>query len=195
MESKDDADKEHAEELLQPRAQVSELEKRAKKQQIGEELPGERHEKLCTVADWTYDWEYSVDPDGHIVYISPSCERVTGYGPKEFMDDPDLLNRIVHPEDRKSHDEHTQSIEIATEDTQEAHEEFRIIARDGSEHWIDHVCRPGFTEAGRYLGIRVSNRDITGRRKAEEALKESEQRYRTSWRTVLMGFSCKKEPT
>ena len=34
-----------------------------------------------TVADFTYDWEYWVNLDGSLQYVSPSCERVTGYTP------------------------------------------------------------------------------------------------------------------
>ncbi len=32
-----------------------------------------------TVANFTYDWEYWIDHDGCIIYMSPSCERITGY--------------------------------------------------------------------------------------------------------------------
>ena len=34
-----------------------------------------------TVADYTYDWEYWSAPDGKLLYMSPSCERITGYSP------------------------------------------------------------------------------------------------------------------
>jgi hypothetical protein len=34
-----------------------------------------------TVADYTYDWEYWSAPDGKLNYVSPSCERITGYAP------------------------------------------------------------------------------------------------------------------
>ena len=52
------------------------------------------------VADFTYDWEYWVDAEGNFLYVSPSCERITGYAAQEFLDDPDLINRIIHPYDR-----------------------------------------------------------------------------------------------
>ncbi len=38
----------------------------------------EREEKLRTLADFTYDWEYWMAPDNSIIYISPSCERISG---------------------------------------------------------------------------------------------------------------------
>ena len=36
-------------------------------------------ERFRIMADFTYDWEYWVGPDGQFIYVSPSCERITGY--------------------------------------------------------------------------------------------------------------------
>lgn len=155
----------------------------------------QRVEKLQTelqhfqiVADWTYDWEYLVDPNGRIVYMSPSCERITGYRPKEFMDDPELINRIILPEDRQAHEDKIRQMRSLTEAPQETYEEFRILARDGSEHWIDHICRSVFAENGRYLGSRVSNREITDRKQAENALRDSEEKFRSIFEHSLDGI-------
>ncbi|GAI26662.1 unnamed protein product, partial [marine sediment metagenome] len=59
----------------------------------------ESEERYRTVADFTYDWEYWIGPDGDFRYISPSCERITGYRVDEFLRDPKLLDRIIHPDD------------------------------------------------------------------------------------------------
>ena len=50
--------------------------------------------------------------------------------------------------------------------------EFRIITRGGEERWLEHVCQPVYGSNGNYLGRRGSNRDITERKRAEEALEE-----------------------
>ncbi len=41
-------------------------------------------EKYRMVADYNYDWEYWLAPDGNFIYVSPSCERITGYRAEEL---------------------------------------------------------------------------------------------------------------
>ncbi|MCP4630377.1 MAG: PAS domain S-box protein, partial [bacterium] len=57
--------------------------------------------------------------------------------------------------------------------------DFRIVTRSGEERWIGHVCQPVHSDDGRYLGQRGSNRDITERKQTEEALRESEEKFRS----------------
>lgn len=56
-------------------------------------------QRYRTVAEFTYDWEYWLGPDGALVYCSPSCERVCGYTTAELTADPKLLECMLHPED------------------------------------------------------------------------------------------------
>jgi PAS domain S-box-containing protein len=123
-------------------------------------------EKFHTVADHTYDWEYWEGPQGEIRYMSPSCQRVTGYAQGEFVADPTLLQRIVHPDDRALLVAHRHDIEHQ----EEAALDFRILRWDGETRWVAHVCQAVFGHDGQYMGRRVSNRDITERKQAEAAL-------------------------
>jgi PAS domain S-box-containing protein len=121
-------------------------------------------ERFHTATDFTYDWEYWTGPDGNYVYISPSCERISGYSAEDFIMRPDLLTDIVHPEDRKLLSEHL------CESAGGIHSlDFRIVSKYGEERWIAHVCQPVYSKDGGYLGRRISNRDITERKRAEEA--------------------------
>lgn len=131
--------------------------------------------KYRIVSDNTYDWEWWFSPEGDFVYVSPSCERVTGHQPHEFLSDVQLLHRIIHPEDRPTFEDHHRDVESRFVSGEV---EFRIIRRDGSVRWLAHACQPVFDSAGQYLGRRGSNRDITERKQAEEALKESERQLR-----------------
>lgn len=122
-------------------------------------------QRFRTVADFAYDWEYWEDPAGAFLYVSPSCQRITGYSAQEFQADPKLLERIIHPDDRDSYAGH----EVREGDTLSPIE-FRIITRGGQERWLEHVCQPVYDAAGAYLGRRGSNRDVTERKRVEEEL-------------------------
>lgn len=122
------------------------------------------------VADFTYDWEYWAGFNGELKYVSPSCERISGYSPQEFMDRPSLFREIIVPEDRGLWDQHYQDSrkELLNRELQ-----FRIQRRDGKARWIEHACRPVYDDQGNALGFRASNRDITIRKQAEIDLKQS----------------------
>jgi PAS domain S-box-containing protein len=116
------------------------------------------------VADFTYDWEYWKNLDGTLRYVSPSCERITGYRPEDFIRRPDLFREIIVPEDRDLWDAH----DCNALESPEAREcQFRVQRADGTVRWIEHACQPVTDDAGDFIGIRASNRDITERRQAE----------------------------
>ncbi len=130
----------------------------------------ESEKRFRTVADFTYDWEYWLFPDGSLTYVSPSCERITGYAAEEFKQDPKLLLRIIHPEDRKKIERHLESChEDCAEERYEM--DYRIITRNGQERWLSHACLAVHDKTGSYLGRRASQRDITERKIRETELR------------------------
>jgi PAS domain S-box-containing protein len=135
-----------------------------------EEALRESELKYRIVADNTYDWEHWGDPAGKYLYVSPSCKRITGYGPEEFMAKSDLMESLVVPEDRYLFEVHTRN-EVKKRLVDEV--EFRIKRSDGELCWIHHICQPVFDHKGNYLGFRGSNRDITKRKRMEEELRKS----------------------
>ncbi len=119
-----------------------------------------------TVADFTYDWELWESPDGTLRYVSPSCERVTGYSAEQFKRDPALIARIIVSEDKEVWEEHRRVIEETRSSNGTI--QFRVRRRDGETIWLEHACRPVLDAEDRFLGWRVSNRDITERKEAQE---------------------------
>ena len=135
----------------------------------------ESEEKFKLFADFTYDWEYWVSPENNIIYITPSCQQITGYSTQEFMNDPLLLEKIVHPKSKSLFQKH---IYDERNTGKSFNISFKIITKFGEVRWINHLCQPVFNKDGKYCGRRVSNRDFTERKLAEDLLAESESRYR-----------------
>ncbi len=124
--------------------------------------------KYRTVADNTYDWEFWIDPQSRFIYCSPSCERITGHKPQEFLSDPALRPSLIHPDDRAKVEKHIREIEH--KEVEGVEEEWRYVRPDGTFCWVAHVCLPVYDDAGQFIGTRCSNRDITDRKKKEEEL-------------------------
>jgi PAS domain S-box-containing protein len=143
------------------------LEKEILAREKAEAVLSESANKLRIVADFTYDWEYWRSPDDRFLYVSPSCERITGYRREEFIQDPTLYSRIIHPGDRERVASHLGKDRFCRELCEL---EFRIVRRDGQERWIGHACQPVLDAHGQSLGRRASDRDITERKRAEEVL-------------------------
>jgi PAS domain S-box-containing protein len=125
-------------------------------------------ETFRTVADFTYDWEYWVSPEGGFIYMSPSCQRISGYRAEEFLEDPDLMLRIVHHDDRDAVLKHLGKKNKTRSGNESL--DYRIITREGEERWINHYSVPIFRKDGAYLGLRASCRDITERKQTEKEL-------------------------
>ena len=129
-----------------------------------------------SLADYTMDWEYWVDPDGKFVYNSSSCDRITGYRSEEFKADPDLLTRIIAPQSRDTWNFHLNHQEP---ESVPLSKDIQIIHKNGSLKWISHACQPIYDDRNIFRGRRVSNRDITEKKQNEEFLQESEESFRS----------------
>lgn len=148
---------------------VAQLEASELRLKLIEENLRKSEERFRTLADYTYDWETWKGPDGRYIYVSPSCERITGYRREGFMADPDLLLKIVHPEDREKVRDHLQR---SFRGDEIGHLDFRILSKANEERWISHYCQDVYDKDGSWLGRRASNRDISQRKRAEEELRK-----------------------
>ncbi|MFQ3573483.1 MAG: PAS domain-containing protein [Thermodesulfovibrionales bacterium] len=108
-------------------------------------------------ADFTYDWEMWVTPNDEIIFCSFACEDITGYPPQNFIDDPEFIFSIVHPDDLEGFRKHWGG-DISKGNKPHR---FRIIARETTIKWIEQRSNFVYSPDGYYLGRRLSNRDIT----------------------------------
>ncbi|MEI7504827.1 MAG: PAS domain S-box protein, partial [Paludibacter sp.] len=96
-------------------------------------------EKFRTVADFTYGWEYWISLKSEILYMSPSVERITGYSATEFINDPELLNEIIHPADKTHWENHINTRKNNINRKKHKEINFRILTKSGEVKWIGHV--------------------------------------------------------
>lgn len=108
------------------------------------------------ILDATRDWEFLLGSDGKFLYVSPSCERITGYTPDDFLKDANLLTRIIHPDDRdKIHNL------LSVRDREEKQATIRLNHKTGGQRWIAILCTGAKDQKGSFHGIRGSIRDMT----------------------------------
>ncbi|MCO6050378.1 PAS domain S-box protein [Mesorhizobium sp. RP14(2022)] len=126
-------------------------------------------------------WE--TDADGVVVSDSPSWRAYTGQTLEEWLR-YGWLNAI-HPDDR----DHTEQQwrEAITERTP-VDAEFRLRAPDGGWRWTNVRAAPVLDTKGRIEKWAGMNIDIDARKRAEAALRESEDKYRTLFESIDEGF-------
>lgn len=153
------------------------ISKNASEQIIANETIKNAKLKFHTIVDFTYDWEYWIKNDNLLEYVSPSCERITGYSADEFLGNNKLLDEIIIDEDKLIWEKHNAETGIETLKLREI--QFRIKRKDDQIVWIEHACQPVIDKNGIPHGFRASNRDITERKQTEEARKRETQLVQT----------------
>ena len=116
---------------------------------------------------------------------SPELERLYGLAPGTFDGTLEAWAALVHPEDWP------RALAIAQKalESGELSDEWRILHADGSVRWLRARGTVVYDEQRRPLRMHGINVDITEQKRAEEALREGEQRLRTLFRQAP-GFMC-----
>ena len=124
--------------------------------------------KFRLLSNHTYNWEFWVGTDGKFIYVSPSCEKVSGYSPEEFDKNPNLMLQLIHPDYLELCRDHF--ISGFKDTSHEVSLEFLIVDRWGEKKWISHNCNAVFNEEGQFLGRRGNNQDITQKKQSDNEL-------------------------
>ncbi len=132
-------------------------------------------QRFRAIADYTYNWELWISPTGGVLWTNPAVEKITGYSVEECMGMTDYPGALVVEEDR--------AMAVAAREKglkeESGRMECRVRRKDGKVIWVASSWQPIYDDKGVWQGQRVSVRDITDRKYAEERLAESRERFRS----------------
>ncbi|TKJ32573.1 MAG: hypothetical protein CEE38_23005 [Planctomycetes bacterium B3_Pla] len=140
---------------------------------LAEQALQESEDKFRRITERGFDVVLTADLNGTLTYVSPSTTRVFGYTPDEMVGKSAMQFTV----DSSLPEVIRQFKEVAEGRSFEGRE-VEIRRKDGNIAVVELNCEP-ISKDGRLIGAMASARDITVRRRAENALRESEEKYRT----------------
>ena len=126
-----------------------------------------------------------------VLYASPAFEKIWGRSVQDLYEDVGQWSEGIHPDDRQRVEESWARTVGQGGDYYE--EEFRVIRPDGSLRWVRDRAYPIRDDNGQVYRVAEIVHDITEYKQAEEALRESNQRYRLLVETLNDGLSVMDE--
>ena len=125
-----------------------------------------------------------LEPNGIIRYESPSIERILGYKPEELVGCSAF--EFLHPDD-------VPRIQMVFEERLRregsyAAAEFRFRHKDGTWSVFEGTAK-NLVDDPTIRGVIINSRDITERKRIEEALRANEERYHGLFESMLEGFA------
>ena len=120
------------------------------------------------------------------LYISPQIEAMLGFSADEWLGDPGLVLKQLHPDDR----ERVLAEVFQSRDTgKPLSSEYRLLARDGHIVWVRDEAIVMRDEAGRPCFMQGLLLDISEQKRKEEMLQKSESKFRTIFERVAVGIA------
>jgi diguanylate cyclase (GGDEF)-like protein/PAS domain S-box-containing protein len=132
-------------------------------------------ERLAAIVNSLDGVVCSTDAQTHRVrYVSPAVEVLYGHPPADFFANPRLWYDMIHPDDMGVVGQHNTT--LLQQGGAEA--EYRIIRPDGEIRWLQVRSSLVYDRDGKPARIDGITTDVTQRKAIEEALRQSEARYR-----------------
>ena len=181
---------EHLEELVQIRTAELEVTNRDLEQEIAERKLAEQAfrvsesrlneaQRIAHVGTWDQNFETGE------FFWSEEQYRIRGLEPGEIVPNFELVRNQLHPDDS----EYFFKRRTAAFNGQEPFNiEYRIIRKDGAVRTVHSIARVEFDQTGKPKQVFGTLQDITQRKIAEAALKESERQYRVSIESAPYGI-------
>jgi PAS domain S-box-containing protein len=134
----------------------------------------ESEERLTLATDSASVGLWRIEIDTQRVWFSPKMREMLRFGPNQEVTYEAVL-QAIHLAD---HEPLTCAVQQALEQRKEIAIEFRIVRPEGGIWWLSNRGRPHYDASGRPESITGVSVDVTERKRAEEALAESEDRFR-----------------
>jgi len=141
--------------------------------QRAEKLLRQAENRLRQITENMQDMLLLTDTNLVCTYASASHKWILGYEPREMVGK--AVYHFVHPDDLA---EALEATEKAFNDTSGGKMEVRVKRADGSYILSEGIGKILTDENGQITGTVLTSREITERRRIEQALKESEEKYR-----------------
>ncbi len=136
---------------------------------IAEQRLRESEERVRTFIESAEDMVYFQGLDGSLSLLNKANLRITGYTSEEFTANPQLWHDIIHPDDVTT----TLEFFVKYPDGVASYEtEYRLKNKSGKWRWIQSRMVGLKDNSGKYIGYNCIDRDITDRKRAEEAAAE-----------------------
>ena len=145
----------------------------------------ERYQRITdAITDYIYTVSLGPDATGQTVH-GPGCLGVTGYSSEELGGDPFLWIRMVVDEDRPAVLEQVRRI-LAGEDPPPL--EHRLWHKNGTQRWVRNTFVPHRDARGELAAYDGLVQDITGQKRVDAALRESNQRLELALQSGRLGI-------
>ena len=120
----------------------------------------------------------ATDPEGRVTFLNPVAEALTGWGAEEAIRAP--VHQVFHVlnEETRQRVENPSARAIRESTAVGLANHSVLVARDGTERPIDDSAAPIRDADGKVVGAVMVFRDVTERRRADQALRASEARFR-----------------
>ncbi|MDR3674261.1 MAG: PAS domain S-box protein [Acidobacteriota bacterium] len=140
-----------------------------------EEALKENEEKYRSVVLNIPDVVWTMDSDGHIIFVTPNIQKLSGFTAEEvYRGGFDLLIDTMHSDDVQKIQN---AIKAVFRDRQPRNVEYRGRCKNGEYIWVQARAVGAFEKNGKWF-VQGLLSDITERKRAEEALRQSEGKYR-----------------